>query len=462
MLRFSRFLLLFGMTLCSTFARTGDLRPWSENPFYWQLDGSPVLLLGGSVEDNLYQIPELEEHLRLLASVGGNYVRCTMSGRDEGNRWWFARDAESGRYDLNELDPEHWRRFETLLALCAELGIVVQIELWDRFDFAKDPWDRNPYNPKNNRNYTAEESGLPVENDNPGPGANPFFQTVPALRDNAVVLPFQQRQVDRLLAASLRYGNVLYCMDNETDEAAEWGRYWSEYIKAKAAEEGVSVMTTEMWNQHDLFHEEHRRTLDHPETYDFVDISQNNHNDALEHWANALEVRRYVADSGHPRPINSIKIYGNNARSYGTTRDGQERLWRNVLAGLASARFHRPPHGLGLNEIARENIRALRMALAEHDIFAAVPARELLRNRSPREAWASAVPGKSYLIYFPDGGDLLLDVSAVDGRPLTIHWLDIRQCAWTGAPAPIEAENGRVRVATPREEGYWTAVIAAE
>ncbi len=39
------------------------IQPYPQNPFYWQYKGKPVLLLGGSVEDNLFQIPDLEAHL---------------------------------------------------------------------------------------------------------------------------------------------------------------------------------------------------------------------------------------------------------------------------------------------------------------------------------------------------------------------------------------------------------------
>ena len=35
------------------------IQPYSGAPFYWQYRGKPVLLVGGSVEDNLYQIPDL-------------------------------------------------------------------------------------------------------------------------------------------------------------------------------------------------------------------------------------------------------------------------------------------------------------------------------------------------------------------------------------------------------------------
>lgn len=451
--------LLLGLSAGPLPAMSESIRPSTETPFYWQMNGETVVLLGGSVEDNLLQIPNLEEHLDLLASVGGNYVRGSMSCRDEGNLWWFAQDPDTGLYDLNQLNEAYWARFEEFLHLTSERGIVVQIEVWDRFDFAREPWQLNPYNPKNNTNYTAEESGLVYETDNPGPGGNVIFQTVPALGNNTVVLPYQHKLVDRMLSISLRYGHVLYCMDNETDEAAAWGKYWSDTIKARAEEEGVTVMTTEMWNQHDLLHEEHLRTLDHPETYDFADISQNNHNYGHEHWTKPQEVRQHVIDSGRIRPLNSVKIYGQNARHYGTTRDAQERFWRNIIGGLASARFHRPPHGLGLNAIAQTNIRSMRMALAEHDIVHARPAEDCLRNRSLNEAYCSAIPGESYLVYFPDGGDVNLKVPKAGGRNLSVRWLDIRKSAWSGDATRIIERDGTVRIVTPTEEGYWAAVV---
>ncbi len=83
-------LLLLGTTILApplnlqATTRKGDsdrIQPYEKNPRYWHYKGKPVLLLGGSKDDNLFQIPELEEHLDLLASVGGNYIRNTMSAR---------------------------------------------------------------------------------------------------------------------------------------------------------------------------------------------------------------------------------------------------------------------------------------------------------------------------------------------------------------------------------------------
>lgn len=439
------------------------IQPYKENPFYWQMKGEPVLLLGGTVEDNVYQIDELEAHLDLLASVGGNYVRCTMSCRDDGNVWWFEKDAETGLYDLNKPGEEHWARFEKFMKLTSERGIVAQFEMWDRFDFARDNWEVNPYNPKNNVNYSGEESGLEEVYDlHPGRKQNPFFRSVPALENNELLLEYQHKQVDQMLSMTLMYEHVLYCMDNETNESPEWGKYWSEYIKAKAKEANVVVMTTEMWDAHNLLAEEHKATLDHPETYDFVDVSQNNHQVGKVHWDNPLAIRQYIIDSGHIRPMNTVKIYGANTGRYGSTRDAQERFWRNILVGMAGTRFHRPPAGLGLSDIVQDHIRSMRMALTEHDIFKSEPRLDLIGERSVNEAYCSANMGESYLVFYPDGGNVTLDVSALEGKGVTAHWLDIRNSMWLGDPEAIAVEDGKVRLITPDEEGYWAVVVRGQ
>ena len=99
---------------------------------------------------------------------------------------------------------------------------------------------------------------------------------------------------------------MLYCIDNETNESPEWGKYWSRYIKSQAGE--VLVQTTEMWDAWDLQSAQHRHTLDHPELYSFFDLSQNNHRHGEEHWQNPQHIRQVIVNSGYIRPMNSVKI----------------------------------------------------------------------------------------------------------------------------------------------------------
>lgn len=173
--------------------------------------------------------------------------------------------AETGKYDLGQWNDAYWKRFDDLLRLTRERGIIVQIEVWDRFDYSTEPWSAHPYNPKNNINYTSAESGLATEYpDHPGRNRQPFFFTTPGQRHNKVVLPYQERFVARLLSSSLGHDHVLYCMDNETSAEEAWGAYWAGFIREKAGEAGTRICLTEMWDDWNLKGPHHRRTLDHP------------------------------------------------------------------------------------------------------------------------------------------------------------------------------------------------------
>ncbi len=115
------------------------LRPWKENPWYWSYHGEPVLLLGGSDDDNLFQWPEREliAQLDRLASAGGNVIRNTMSDRkDQGFEIYPFKQLDSGLYDLKVWNEEYWQRFERMLLQTADRRIFVQIEIWDRFDYS--------------------------------------------------------------------------------------------------------------------------------------------------------------------------------------------------------------------------------------------------------------------------------------------------------------------------------------
>jgi len=428
---------------------------YKQNPAYWQYNGKPVLLLGGSKDDNLFQIPDLKEHLDLLKSVGGNYIRNTMSSRkDVGFEVQPFRQLPNGKYDLEQWNDEYWKRFENMLKWTYERDIIVQIEVWETFDYYREHWAAGPFNPKNNINYTAEQTSLPEQvNSHPTRCENNFFWSVPAERNQETVLKYQQRFVDKMLSYSLRFGNVLYCMGNETSVTPEWGKYWSEYIKAKAKEAGVTVHTTEMWDAWDLAHPQHNPTFDHPETYSFIEISQNNHQKGQTHWDNAQKQRERIAKN--VRPLNNTKIYGADTGRFGNDRDGMERFWRNIFGGMASARFHRPESGLGLSDKAQANIRSMRMLTDKMDIFTCEPHNDLLSDRQSNEAYCLANPGKEYAVYFPDGGEVTLDISAIK-KSITIRWLDIMQCKWSDARR-IEAES-RLKLSCP-SQGYWAVLI---
>lgn len=445
-------------------ADDSPLQPWSENPWYWSYRGRPVLLLGGSDDDNLFQWlePDLLAQLDRLAAAGGNVIRNTMSDRkDKGFEIYPFAMTGDGKYDLNTWNEEYWTRFERMLRETAKREIFVQIEVWDRFDYVdnggNERWKIHPYNPKNNVNYTFEQSGFAERYpDHPGANKQPFFFTTPKQRNNQVVLPYQQRFVEKMLEHTLAYDHVLYCMDNETNGEEEWGRYWATFIKDRAARRGTRVYVTEMWDDWNLSAERHKRTFDHPELYDFVDVSQNNHNKGQNHWDNFLYVRAYLAK--HPRPMNTTKTYGADGNKFGhTDQDGIERVWRHLLAGAASMRFHRPDSGLGLNDKAVATIRAARKLESKIPLWSVEPANELLSEREPNEAYLAAQPGRAYALYFPAGGEVRLDLTAAPGE-FTVRWVDISTGEW----GPTQKVVGGKQVPlSPPDRRNWGAAITA-
>jgi hypothetical protein len=444
------------------------IQPYPKSPTYWQYQGKPILLLGGTWQDNLFNHPiGLERHLDLLRSVGGNYARNVMSHRNVGNV--FAYEQVNGKFDLDRWNDEYWNRFESFLKLTHERDIIVQIEIWATWDHYNDHqsiggWSRHPFNPVNNVNYTAEESRLP-DAINYGaaekPTAHKFFHTVPALENNAMVLRYQQDYVDKLLSYALKYPHVLYCMNNETGEPVAWSDFWARYVRARASEAGKRIEVAEMRRHHDITAPDHRHMIDHPELYSFLDISQNNTQGGQTHWDRMLQVRAMVQD--HPRPINNNKIY-----SGGNDEEAVARLFRIIFAGGASARFHRPhplegtgdhekstQWGLGLSARAQATLRAARTLTDAMNVFACEPRNDLLSERSSNEAYCLAEPGNQYAVFFPDGGQVNLDLSAAEGT-FQLRWLDIDRNAWQ-QPQTFTG-SGTLELKTPGT-GHWAALI---
>jgi hypothetical protein len=447
----------------------GRIRPYSENPFYWQYRGQPVLLLGGSKDDNLFQIPDLKEHLDEMVSVGANTIRNTMSDRlDQGFEVHPFHQRLDGQFDLDRWNDEYWRRFENLLRWTAQRDIIVQIELWDKWDMHADQWKRNPWHPANNINLTHENTRLanayvrPQYRDGTSHGKpHDFFLSVPALNDDRVLLSYQQRFVDKVLSYSLRCDHVLYCISNEIHPQypPQWGWYWADYLRKQASTASRGIEVTEMFWSLDLKAEPHRASLDRPEAYSFFEASQNSGMlDPEEHWNNLRFV--YQRLSSQPRPINNTKIHGADSGPVwaGTTRNAQEKFWRNVFGGSASSRFHRPPTGLGLSEAAQVHIKSLRMLTDATHVFGCVPRNDLLSDRQPNEAYCLAEPGRQYAVYFPDGGEVSLDISASKGT-LQLRWLDITRSAWQ-EPQPVTG-GGSLKVKTPGQ-GPWAVLVLAE
>ena len=486
------------------------IQPCKNNPAYWQYKGRPILLLGGSVEDNPFQLPateaeaamgqprgdhpqhdaaiaNLEYQFKALLACGGNFLRCSMSSRDIGDVWPYEQDPATGKFDLERPSEEYWSRFERFLRMAHERAVIVQVEIWETYDYYRRevrpgyfPWQHNPFNPLNNLNYTSEESGLPEVLHSTGiHPLNPFFETVPGLKNNSLVLEFQHGFVDRLLSTSLAFDNVLYCMDNETHAHPEWGAYWARYIREKAGDAGIEVELTEMWDNWDptdgqvpgairnaveidplVFRSTPLNCLKQPDVYTFSDISNHNAQSGETHYRTGLWFWRKVREEGRIWPVHCDKMYGGDevTEYSGTRRDGLERFWRNLFAGFAGCRFHRPPSGLGLDPEAQAHLRSMRQLTDALDVFTCEPHPELLSDRQENTAFCLADPGRAYAVVFVNRGSCSLDISVMTGKALQIRWLDIASSQWSEPEALIPVTGSLFL--QPPSSGFQVVLIA--
>ncbi len=443
-------------------SQSQGIQPWSENQWYWEYHGKPVMLVGGSDDDNLFQWPRerLIEQLDRIAAAGGNLIRNTMSDRkDKGFELYPFKQIQEGHYDLDQWNDAYWKRFDTMLRETAKRSIIVQIEIWDRFDYTdsggSNRWQIHPYNPNNNVNYTYATSGFAkAYPDHPGANKQPFFYTTPKQRNNVTVLKYQRKFVAKMLDISLQYDHVLYCMDNETKAQPEWGAYWADFVKSRARKEGKKVFVTEMWDDWNLKAERHRQTFDHPELYDFVDVSQNNHNSGRKHWDNFLYVKNYL--SKQPRPINTTKTYGATGNKFGhTDQDAVERIWRHLLAGAASVRFHRPDSGLGINDKAVACIKAARLVEQEVSFWDLSPAMDRIQAQKANHAYAAAQGKETLVVLFTGQHGVVLN-----GKKKKVN----RTIQWISVDSGVEGSSYRYKGFTqvtikPPGKGNWVAII---
>jgi len=156
--------------------------------------------------------------------------------------------------------------------------------------------------------------------------------------------------------------------------------------------------------------------------------------------------------------MNHTKIYsdGNYRFGTGTPVDGVERFWRNLIAGSASCRFHRPNAGIGLNDIAKACISAARKVSSIVPFWTVAPHPELLSEREPDEAYLAADPGREYVLFLTDGGSVGLDLKDCAGA-FALKWVNVSTGDWGKTGDVI---GGDVVTIEAPDRGPWVAVLS--
>lgn len=465
-----------------------------DSSLYWNYNGKKTLLLGafnhghnpfvdGSVPDTslVDDMEEIIAQIQEMVDAGGNTLRCVL---DPGSAAYAGIEAYErtvdGRYDLNQPAGPYWERLTAFIAAAAERDVVVELEIWDRFDWFGDNWASNPFNPVNNANYSKEASGLdhsyqrnmiyskhPMAKGVPG---HPVYMSASVERKAQfdVVRSYQEIYVKKILSCALPFPNVIYNMNNETSEHYAWPEYWLQFVKKEAQQSGASIVCTNMVD--DAFKVPDSKSIDHqlahPEVYDYLDVSQVNsrYRDEV-HW-NKI---KWLSDQARSRGflLHMTKLYGSDDREGGPwngwkpgdTDNAIEEWWRNLIAGVAGVRFHRPTSGIGLCDRSKACIRATRKVEEKIRFWEVAPRQDLLSLRAEDEAYLAADPGEAYILYFTQqgGGSVGLNLEAFAGRQYELSWINIDSGEW--GPESRVSGGGIVTVTRPDPGAHWVATL---
>ena len=132
---------------------------------FWKYKGKQILLLGGMAYGEPHLIPraELIRELDKLKESGGNYMRMTMVSVFDKTRvqgmYPFTKRSD-GKFDLDQFNPAFWDYVRVLFEETQKREMVVQVELWDQWEFYRGNYDETYWNPKNNINYDSSATGL--------------------------------------------------------------------------------------------------------------------------------------------------------------------------------------------------------------------------------------------------------------------------------------------------------------
>ena len=349
---------------------------YAANRFYVQYRGDPLFLVGcnqGWTASLQNLDHDYEAEFDRLAAVGGNLVRITpficpkvddpLRFDDRANNLPWRRVGGQYRLDLDQDggNPRFWNRLAALARYAYERDIMISFEFWDLYGPARGPggnlnfetppgdrWSAHPFFPGNSPDLTGT-AALSAETHMRDIA---FCRTVTrGGYDKALYL--QVQYVRRMLDVLSPYPNVIFCAVNETSADKAWSDYWLSFTHRYFDEvwDGAPHLAGEMPREFAFTENFTVEEMIDDDRYGFADASQYYRGEGVGEMQrvkqNLARFRDYCEQTDHVKPLTCMKVYN---------RLAPEVLWMRLLAGSASARFHRV---LGSNWQPDEEIAVL-------------------------------------------------------------------------------------------------------
>ncbi len=201
---------------------TAPIRIHPANQHYFEFRGRPTIFLGlgGSVPSDLtFPITEpldnMADHhinygriwhilpyaVRAIVDTGGDPSIIVYPWKRTGSE--TAHDGLP-KFDLEQWDETYWDRIHQVYSYAQQLGIILEIHLFDECGLETGAWWYHPFHPYNNINNVFPP-GIALDN-----GVPEFYDIT-----NTDLIDIQRRYVDKMLAELSQYDNVIIEIANE-------------------------------------------------------------------------------------------------------------------------------------------------------------------------------------------------------------------------------------------------------
>jgi hypothetical protein len=428
----------FGVNPALHTRATGPLRAHPENPRYFT-DGSgkAIYLTAAHTWTNLQDMGDTDPppafdyiaHLDSLQKHHHNFIRLW---RWELSRWTERKDervrycaphpwkrtgpgtARDGkpRFDLHTLDPAYFDRLRSRVIAAGERGIYVSIMLFEGWGLSFASWEGHPFNVHNNA------QGMNGDPDDDGKGTETHTLALPA------ITRIQEAYVRQVIDTVNDLDNVLFEIANESNFAysRDWQyhmiRYVKDYEKLKSKQHPVGM--TGYTRSDNSFMTESPADWISPGGTGYT-----------------REEGPYKSD---PPAADGKKVIVLDTDHIWGVGGGREWVWKSFLRGHnpiwmdpyeSAAVWESVPADA---EDVRRNLGYTLRYAQKMNLAAMTPRSGLASSR-----YCLANPGKEYLIYLPDVGEVTVDLSAAGA--LAVEWFDPR----TGSAANGEPITGSGR-----------------
>jgi len=400
----------------------GPLRLHPTNPRYFT-DGSgrAVYLTGSHTWNNLQDMGEtdppaafdFDAYLNFLTEHGHNFVRLwrwelvswdTKANREKAPRHLLCMPhpwARTGpglaldgkpRFNLEQFNEDYFQRLRARVMAARDRGIYVSIMLFEGWGlrFMPDGWKAHPFHPANNVNLT--------DSDVKGIKGIELFSLA-----SSKATALQEAYVRKVIDTVNGLDNVLYEIGNESDFfTTEWQYHLIRFIKSY----------------------ESTKPKQHPVGMTSIGYGVDDLDRLLKSPADWLSPNpdRYDYKNDPPASEGAKVILPDTDHLWGVGGNVSW-VWKSFTRGLNP--IFMDPYQRGVLdrgpdeqwEPVRRAMGVTRQSAQRMNLAAMTPHKELAST-----AYCLADPGKEYLVYLPDGGEVTVDLSAASG-PLQAQWI---------------------------------------